>query len=51
MNGSCIHINNPILMWTIKIIALIILILSLSFSLYYYYKSLNNIKHKDLSSR
>ena len=51
MDGSCIYIGNPTLMWTIKIICLILLVFFLSLSLYVYYKSLNNMKHKDLSGR
>jgi hypothetical protein len=37
--------------WFYKIFILIILMGFLSFSLYVYYKSLNNIKHKELEGR
>jgi hypothetical protein len=44
---SSIYKNN----WFHKIFILIILMCFLSFSLYFYYKSLNNIKHKELEGR
>lgn len=48
MFDTCnIYKNN----WISKIIILLILISFLSISLYIYYKSLNNIKHKELESR
>jgi len=47
-NQTCsIYKNN----WFYKIFILIILMCFLSFSLYVYYKSLNNIKHKELEGR
>jgi len=37
--------------WIYKILLLLVLMGILGFSLYFYYKSLNNMKHKELEGR
>jgi hypothetical protein len=37
--------------WIYKVLLLLLLMGILGFSLYFYYKSLNNMKHKELEGR
>ena len=46
----CYTFNNTYLFWFLKIIGLILIISFIILFLYYYHKSLNNMKHKDNSS-
>jgi len=47
---KCYTFNNTYLFWFLKIFGLILIILFIISFIYYYYKSLNNMKHKDNSS-
>ncbi len=49
-NQYCYTFDNKYLFWTLKIFGLILIITFIIIFLYYYHKSLNNIKHKDNSS-
>lgn len=49
-NQHCYVINNRYLFWMLKIFGLLCIITFIIIFIYYYYKSLNNIKHKDNSS-
>ena len=47
---SCYTFENKYLFWTFKILGLLFIIGFIYIFITYYYKSLNNMKHKDDSS-
>ena len=46
-NQYCYSFNNKYLFWSLKIFGLLFIISFIIIFIYYYHKSLNNIKHKD----
>lgn len=48
INGTCSQFKDN---WIYKILLLLVLMGILGFSLYFYYRSLNSMKHKELEGR